>query len=410
MTMDEDMVDVQSPCRGDDSGYESAERTGSVPRSELPGHPPEKGEFKFHGTLAFVTYTRSRIQTKEEFERLLRESLGKYLPKLSADGDRGTLEVYGCKELHEDGKPHYHVLLRFNPRVHWPKARERFFVWIDVDGKAEVDTESIYIVKRHPDEPAVKFMQSVQSYISKGGDVFGHWIGPTLASAAEKAAERDAHLDEIIAVDGRQEAELLFQKYFKRNYVLNHGQIDAYLRKKKPPPALRHEPDFPVKPWRVPATMLQWRKANFGPNRSGRPVPLVIVGDSRCGKTEWSLSFGFPVQMTGGWNVDELLKPGCTHLVLNDIDDVSKFPNARDFAGCQRYITVTGKWKPEMTLEWNRPVIWTCNKDNNVMNHPKIGPYLKQTGAVVVKLGKKKLYVEDKEEVEVVRGRQCTGT
>ena len=383
--MELEQCSVGSPPRYD-SGYESVEREVSEP----PGVLDERGEFVFHGSMAFVTYSRSRVEDPEDFHRYLRESMEPHLPRVGGlEGDKGTVEVFGSKELHEDGVPHYHVMLRFEPRVHWRKARQNFSVWIDVDGNREVDTCSIFIRKKPEREPAETFLKSVQSYIAKEGNVFGTWIGPRETAARRK----EKYYDQLIAAETRQEAELIYKEHFKREWCLHNNNVDAFLRTKKSAPAEKHQPDFEVLPWRVPAKMKQWRERSFGPGRRGRPVPLVIIGESRCGKTEWAMSWGRPAKMSTSWNVDELTKPGITHVVLNDID-TKKFPNKRDLAGCQRYMTVTGKWRPEQTIELGVPVIWTCNQDNSVMHDEELGKYLKQTGAVIVNLGKRKLYVD----------------
>ncbi|MGH7965713.1 MAG: hypothetical protein ACRERD_28515, partial [Candidatus Binatia bacterium] len=320
----------------------------------------------------------------------LTESLERHLPSVGGPkGGKGTVEIFGSKELHEDGTPHYHVLLRFEPRVHWRKARQRLSVLIDVDGNPEVDTNSIFIRKKKEREPAETFLQSVQSYIAKDGNVFGEWIGPreTVARKTEK------DFDALIAAETRSEAEALFRTKFKRHWVLHHANVAAFLKTKKPDPAEAHEPDFDVLPWRVPAKMKQWRERNFGPRRRGRAYPLVIEGESRSGKTEWAMSWGKPAKMSGGWNMDELMKPGITHIVLNDID-WKNFPNKRDLAGCQRYVTVSGKWREQRTVELGIPVIITCNSGNSVMHDAELSAYLRETGATIVRLGKSKLYVD----------------
>ncbi|KAJ6782343.1 hypothetical protein PWT90_11221 [Aphanocladium album] len=328
--MEDEPCSALSPQR-EDSGYESAELSEEdAPGVEMPG------EFVFHGTMAFVTYSRSRVKDPKDFHRYLRESLERHLPKVGGPGGgRGTVEIFGSKELHEDGTPHYHVMLRFEPRVHWRRAREYFGVMIDVDGNAEVDTTSIYIRKRAEDESPEVFLQSVQAYIAKEGDVFGEWIGPR--ESAAKRAQKD--LQVLIAMENRDEAEAFLKEKFPRQYVFNQNNVVAFLNTKKPALALEHVPNFIPRAWDPTGKMKQWLSRNFGPNRTGRPYPLVLEGESRSGKTEWSLSWGRPANMSGGWNMDELTKPGITHIVLNDID-WKTFPNKRDLAGCQRAAAV----------------------------------------------------------------------
>lgn len=137
--------------------------------------PAKRREFYWIGNVVFITYCRSRVDDKEEFFRCLKESLWRSLHMSEATRDV-TVQVYGSKEIHKDGAPHYHVVLRFSETVHWFKAREKFYVWIDVGGSREVDTYSMYIRKKPVRETDGYFLASVQKYTGKKGDVFGKYI------------------------------------------------------------------------------------------------------------------------------------------------------------------------------------------------------------------------------------------
>lgn len=137
--------------------------------------PVKRKEFYWIGSVVFVTYCRSRVHDKDEFFRCLKDSLRRSLKK--SESTRGiTVEVYGSKEIHKDGAPHYHVVLRFSDIVHWNQAREKLYVWVDVGGRQEVDTHSLYIRKKPVRETDSHFLASVQKYTGKKGDVFGKLI------------------------------------------------------------------------------------------------------------------------------------------------------------------------------------------------------------------------------------------
>lgn len=139
------------------------------------GCPPRR-EFTLYADMAFVTYCRSRLDDKEQFFRCLQQSVQRSLHAFK-DTEQVTVQIYGSKELHEDGvTPHYHVLLRFSKKIYWSKARQRLFVWVDVRGRREVDTTSIFIRKKPAKETDSQFLWSVQRYIGKRGDVFGQMI------------------------------------------------------------------------------------------------------------------------------------------------------------------------------------------------------------------------------------------
>ncbi|KID74492.1 Geminivirus AL1 replication-associated protein, catalytic domain protein, partial [Metarhizium majus ARSEF 297] len=125
--------------------------------------------------VVFVTYTRSRVEDKQRFYEYLLDSLERSLSRIRAT-QRVSVKVFGAKELHEDGTPHYHVLIQFSQTVLWTKARDRLAVWIMEDGRPVVDTHSIYIKKKKAEESREKFVWAVQTYVGKHGDVFGEKV------------------------------------------------------------------------------------------------------------------------------------------------------------------------------------------------------------------------------------------
>ncbi|CAM1504790.1 Fc.00g023810.m01.CDS01 [Cosmosporella sp. VM-42] len=374
-------MDVDSSVN--DSGYEPvAVDDGKDESRDVPGVLEERPDYRFHGEVMFVTYTQSRMDDPEEFYRCLRESLAPHLPRTGVTGQRGEVMIFGAKELHVDGHPHYHVVLRFSPIVCWNNTREKLRVFIDVDGRREVDTHAINIRKRSRREPMAIFLEHVQAYVAKEGVVFGERIvSETLSGKALREKE-----DELLRVETRAEAEAILKQHFPRKYIWQHLQCAAFLKTKVSSTAMEHVPTFKVKPWRLTARMAVWKKANFPkPSGGGRPTALVLIGPSKYGKTEWALSFGKPAKMMGGWNMDELTKPGITHIVLNDID-VRRFPHVREMLGCQEFVTATGRYREERTIALGIPVIWTCSEENSPLRFPEWVNYIKQSGAVVVKL------------------------
>ncbi|KJZ68833.1 hypothetical protein HIM_11773 [Hirsutella minnesotensis 3608] len=367
----------------EDSAYES----DCPVASDAPGELQKKGKFVLHSSFVLVTYVRSNVSDPEEFHRLLLASLTPHLPKAGGpDGGPGIVEIFGSLERHEDGTPHYHVVMKFEPRVHWRNAREKFFVYRDVDGQREVDTESVHIRKKPNKERAEKFLADVQAYVQKDGVVFGKWI----SAQTSAAAERERRYREILDEPSREKAESLLRTYFARDYIFRYPACSAFLKTKKTPSAMPHEPTYASLPWRHHPVLEKWKRDNFPVSRGGRPQCLVLIGPPRCGKTEWALSFGRPAQMTGHWNFDELQKPDFTHVVLNDIV-LRGFPHKRDLAGCQEWITATGKYREERTVKLGKPVIWTCNHDNSPLLDRELKRYMKASGVVVVRI-KEKLF------------------
>ena len=311
------------------------------------------------------------------------------------DGEPGTVEVFGAKELHEDGRPHYHVILRFTPAVAWRHAREKLYVYIDVDGNRRVDTTAINVKKRSLKEPLAKFVRDVTIYIAKDGVVFGTRFDTE--SAADTRRKRK--LEALDAIETRNEAERYIRRHYLSKWVWNNWQCRGYLDTKRPESVKAHVPTFPVKPWRIPKEMQDWKDYYFpetGERWRGRPKCLVIEGKSGCGKTEWAQSWGHPAKMMGGWNVDELVQEGLTHIVLNDIN-ISDFPHVREMLGCQEYVTCGGKYRPQRTVKLGLPVVWTCNEENSPALSKKYAQYMEDAGVVHVKIRDKLFLDEDAE-------------
>ena len=153
-------------------------RTVDMPLTCGKSDRKRNDEFVFYDNVVFVTYTRSRIDDKGEFHHRLVESLERSLARDWATHNV-SVEIFGSKELHEDGTPHYHVALRFSRKVYWRKARTKLSVWVIVNGRREIDTLCINIKRKKTGESDAKFLGCVQTYIAKEGDVFGKWIVET---------------------------------------------------------------------------------------------------------------------------------------------------------------------------------------------------------------------------------------
>lgn len=148
-----------------------------------------------------------------------------------------------------------------------------------------------------------------------------------------------------------------------------------------------HSPDFEVKDWKIPDVLKKWKKDNFDELGGGHPTALVLIGPSRYGKTEWAMSFGRPVDMTGWWDVKQVLKTDYTHVVLNGIHQ--DFRYKQEMATCQKVIRVRGKGTRAYTRDFDKPVIFTFHPDDKVLKDDKFLSYLIDSKAVFVNVSEK---------------------
>ena len=111
------------------------------------------GKYRFNGKHIYVTWSKSTIDSKEEFEE-----------KLLAILPAGT-SYFGGRELHEDGSPHYHVVFSFEDKQHFRDARARFSI--------EGDTNAIRIEKPKARQDYKNILENTQAYCGKDGDTIG---------------------------------------------------------------------------------------------------------------------------------------------------------------------------------------------------------------------------------------------
>ncbi|WQF90186.1 Putative geminivirus AL1 replication-associated protein, CLV type [Colletotrichum destructivum] len=347
---------------------------------------------EFRAKYALVTYNRSRVVDHMKFYEYLQSSINARLLSQGKGASTRKLFLYGGQELHQDVTSHYHVVMAFSERPHWRNAREKFAVSVPVNGGSEVDTLSIRIQPLKRGETPSHFLDWTQAYVCKEGNkMFGERIYAenTVSSKRKRDGEIWSQAIEMEDEDGTRK---LLKKHFPQKYIQCYIKTEKFIQSKKRKVAVEHVPDFPVKGWVVPPELLQWRKENFGIGRVGRPISLILIGPPRCGKTQWALSFGRPVEMSNMFCFDALTED-CTHLVVNDMV-VKNFKPWEEFMGGQMRVNAKGKYRAKKVVEWGKPTIWTCNKDNDLRKDPAVKRFLASSSVLVVEIDKN-LWCED---------------
>ena len=118
--------------------------------------PTPRRTFGFSGECVFVTWSRSTIANKDDFHR----KLVSMMPP--------GVKIFGGREYHQDGKPHYHVVLSFPAKVKWPDARKMFIL--------EGDTTAVRITPPWRGQRIYDFLNNTQTYAAKKKDTFGERI------------------------------------------------------------------------------------------------------------------------------------------------------------------------------------------------------------------------------------------
>lgn len=214
-------------------------------------------------------------------------------------------------------------------------------------------------------------------------------ITVSLANPSSQQDESHSVWHRAMSASTADEAERIIREGAPKEYVLRHPYVQSFLSGFEHRTAAEaHVHSFEVSPWQPTMRMQQWKERNFSLQEGSRPTCLLLVGPAHCGKTEWSLGWGAPARLDGGWNPEELMRPGITHIVLNGIHWKSKeWKHLRQIIGCQEVATLSGKYMRQRTVRLGKPVIWTCNEDQSPLDDVDLMKFLKQRKATVVKLG-----------------------
>jgi len=286
-------------------------------------------KFKLNGLYCFVTWSQSKIDDHMEFYEKLKE----LLPE--------GAKVYGGKELHADGRPHYHAVIRFRRKVHWTDARKR----LTISG----DTEAIKIRVPEQRQSIREFLENTQSYCQK--DDNPNVFGKIIEAASSVIVERKRVFLEIDETEGYEETKEMIRQADPYMFVTRYPCVMSYLAGEKKRARMMQrevELDYEAKEWRIPEEIRRWKEENVDDlSKRGRKCLLILIGRSKTGKTEWARSFGEPIDMTRKWNIDQY-RSGATHIVVNDVNPL-KFGSGgdaywREVLGCQTRFDATDKF------------------------------------------------------------------
>lgn len=343
-------------------------------------------QFNLRTRYCFVTWTQSQIRDPNEFYEKLVEKM-----------PPGT-EIFGCQEPHVDGGIHYHAIVKLATRPHWKNAVPRFML---KTAAGEIDTRAIRIVVCRGRLTLKRWLEIKHNYCRKMENpvLFGT---PIAISSESDKSERKRVFEEIVNEPDPVVAEEMIKKWDAWEYATRYIPFRALLKDKAKVVAKKRKverrEEYDPKSWNVPDSILAWKSANIDNKPKGRPTTLVIVGESRTGKTSYAESIGKnPIVMTECWNLD-LYDPDASHVVVNDVHPL-KFGNGshvywRAVMGCQKTFSAYGRYRATTDLAWCFPCVWTCNPDLDPRNFPDVKAYLESSGAIIVDIGATPLFVK----------------
>ncbi len=312
----------------------------------------EPGKWRFNGKHIYATWSKSKIDEKEVFHQ-------KLLAILPAG-----VQLFGGRELHKDGTPHYHVVMSFLHKVNWPDAVKKFTI--------EGDTNAIRFEKPKPGQRFSGFLENTMTYSARDGDTFGERLCLEGAVAEQKK---------------RKWQDIAVRDVEPRPYMINYPALEKAMSRTKRAKLATVERQRPTGKFRVPKLMKWWMDTYVIKKEwKGRPMSLVIVGDPMVGKSAWAESEGNPIVMNSAWCMKSIF-PGATHLVVSNVK-----PLAFGYAGQSHWHDVLGGQErfncrdfqqETRTVEWGLPCIWTCNFDNDPRKDKAVADYIRKVSYVV---------------------------
>nr|AFB81513.1 replication associated protein [Cotton leaf curl Rajasthan virus] len=291
----------------------------------------------------FITYPKCSLTKEEALSQLL---------NIQTPTSKKYIRI--CRELHEDGTPHLHVLIQFEGKFKCQNMR--FFDLVSPSRSAHF----------HPNIQGAKSSSDVKSYIEKDGDILdwgqfqidgrsargGHHTANDACAAALNAGNKSGALKVIKG--------LALKVFVLQFYNLN-ANIDRIFQE---PPAPYVSPFSSFFFDQFTERLEIWATENVvsAVQRPIRPISIVIDGASRTGKTMWARSLGPHNYMGGHLEMSPMIYSN--EAWFNVIDDVAPhYPkHFKEFKGAQREWQSNTKSGKPVKIKGGIPTIFLCNQ------------------------------------------------
>lgn len=135
----------------------------------------------------------------------------------------------------------------------------------------------------------------------------------------------------------------------------------------------------------VPMVLRDWVENNIR-NKPFRPMSLILLGESRIGKSCWARSLGEHIYYQRGVNWDKW-NDNAEYIVIDDMswEILNKTGNKKVLLGCQSEYEVNPKCKQIRTIKGGIPCIYLTN------DLPELDSW-DRANALVIDLGRTPLY------------------
>nr|WOL23894.1 C1 [Tomato yellow leaf curl virus] len=302
--------------------------------------PPKR--FQINCKNYFLTYPKCSLTKEEALSQL---------KNLETPTNKKYIKV--CRELHENGEPHLHVLIQFEGK--FKCQNQRFFDLVSPSRAAHF----------HPNIQGAKSSSDVKSYVDKDGDTvdWGEFQIDGRSARGGKQSANDAYAAALNSCS-KSEALRIIKELIPKDYILQFHNLNSNLdRIFQEPPAPYISPFLSSSFNQVPDELELWVSENVVSSaaRPWRPNSIVIEGDSRTGKTMWARSLGPHNYLCG--HLDLSPKVYSNDAWYNVIDDVDPhyLKHFKEFMGAQRDWQSNTKYGKPIQIKGGIPTIFLCN-------------------------------------------------
>lgn len=286
--------------------------------------------FRLNAKNIFLTYPKAH---ESETLELIKSRILKEFPVI-------VYYIIAC-ELHQDGTPHFHMVICIPNRVDYKGDSGRRCL--------------VKLVQTHGDSGDFQTCRNINdciTYCKKDGTFIEHGIPPVENRSsgfalALQADNVDAGMEIIIA-------------QHPRDYCLHGQQIEQNIRNRltKQPEFI---PPYPLQSFNMGAEMRNWLD-NFRIKKH-RYKLLVVVGPAEYGKTQWARSIGKHLFFRTNVDMASLKIIQSEKIEYIIFDDVNW-----DYIKYQKSVllgmgdtTITEKYTKKMAVKVDVPSIFLCN-------------------------------------------------
>nr|AMW86999.1 replication associated protein [Sida golden yellow vein virus] len=306
---------------------------------------PRKGSFLYKAKNYFITYRVLSCSKEEALSQL---------QNLNTPVNKKFIKI--CREFHQNGKPHLHVLIQFEGKFNC--TNYRLFDLVS-------PTRSTHF---HPNIQGARSSSDVKSYVAKDGDTI-EWGVFQIDGRSARGGQQTANdaAAEALNSGTKEEAMKIIKEKLPEKFLFQYHNLSSNLDRifsKAPEP---WTPPFPLSSFTaVPDEMQQWADEYFGRGaaaRPERPVSIIVEGDSRTGKTMWARSLGPHNYLSG--HLDFNARVFSNEVEYNVIDDVApqylKLKHWKELLGAQKDWQSNCKYGKPVQIKGGIPSIVLCN-------------------------------------------------